>query len=124
MIKYNEGRLILMEFTIAQIKDFAVSEAIYEAGVKIAKEKAIVSLEIDDFSNAEIILINATVQDDKQYHEVNMSVDKDDYLIKAHMCSCKQHIKNIRRSKAAANAYRGGTNNDKGSLCAEADERI
>ena len=47
-----------MEFTIAQIKDFAVSEAIYEAGVKIAKEKAIVSLEIDDFSNAEIILIN------------------------------------------------------------------
>lgn len=91
MIKYNEGRLILMEFTIAQIKDFAVSEAIYEAGVNIAKEKAIVSLEIDDFSNAEIILINATVQDDKQYHEVNMSVDKDDYLIKAHMCSCKQH---------------------------------
>ena len=53
-----------MEFTIAQIKDFAVSEAIYEAGVKIAKNKAIVSLEIDDFSNAEIILINATVQDD------------------------------------------------------------
>ncbi len=85
------GRLIEMEFTIAQIKDFAASDAVYEAGVQMVKEKNVVSLEIDDFSNAEIILINATVQDDKHYHEVNMSVDKDDYLIKAHMCSCAAH---------------------------------
>lgn len=80
-----------MEFTIAQIKDFADSEAVYEAAVKLAEGKNVVSLEIDDFSSSEIILINATVQDDKQYHEVNMSVDKDDYLIKAHMCSCASH---------------------------------
>lgn len=80
-----------MEFTIAQIKDFAADEAVYEAGAAMVKNKNVVSLEIDDFSDTDIILINATVQDDKHYHEVNMSVDKDDYLIKAHMCNCPVH---------------------------------
>lgn len=82
-----------MEFTIAQIKDFAVSESIFQKAEELVKAKAIVSLEIDDFSSQEIILINAAVKDNKTYYEVNMSVDKDDYLIRAHMCSCPQHEK-------------------------------
>lgn len=80
-----------MEFTIAQIKDFAGTEDIYQKAEEIVKDKRIVSLDIDDFSSEEIILINATIQDDKKYYEVNMSVDKDDYLVKAHMCSCPNH---------------------------------
>lgn len=80
-----------MEFTIAQIKDFAGSEAVFQRAEQLVREKRVVSLDIDDFSVSDIILINATVQDEKKYHEVNMSVDKDDYLIKAHMCNCDDH---------------------------------
>lgn len=80
-----------MEFTIAQIKDFAGTDVIYQKAEEIVKEKRIVSLDIDDFSSEEIILINATIQDDKKYFEVNMSIDKDDYLVKAHMCNCPNH---------------------------------
>lgn len=77
-----------MEFTLAQIKDFATDNAIYEKAQALVNEQAVVSLEIDDFSNPEIILINATLNDDKHYHEVNMSIDKDDFVIKAHLCNC------------------------------------
>jgi len=80
-----------MEFTMAQIKDFACQDDILQKAEELVKAKRVVSLDIDDFSSNEIILINATVQDDKAYHEVNMSVDKDDYLIKAHMCTCAFH---------------------------------
>lgn len=79
-----------MEFTIAQIKDFTSNEHVFEEAEKLVHENAIVSLEVDDFSNEEIILINATIKDGKKYHEVNMSVDKDDFLIRAHMCNCTE----------------------------------
>lgn len=84
-----------MEFTIAQIKDFAGTEETFKKGEELWKQKSIVSLEIDDFSSDEIILINATLKDEKKYYEVNMSVDKDDYLIKAHMCNCPHHKDDI-----------------------------
>lgn len=80
-----------MEFTTAQIKDFAMSEETFEKGKQFMEENAIVSLDIDDFSSDKIILINATIKDQKHYYEVNMSVDKDDYLVRAHLCSCPQH---------------------------------
>ena len=50
-----------MEFTTAQIKDFAIEEEVFEKGKQLMEENAIVSLDIDDFSNDKIILINATV---------------------------------------------------------------
>lgn len=80
-----------MEFTIAQIKDFAGNEEIYQKAEELVKDKKVVSLEIDDFSSDEIVLINANIQDEKKYYEINMSIDKDDYLVKAHMCSCPYH---------------------------------
>ncbi|MCH4284968.1 MULTISPECIES: SNF2 helicase associated domain-containing protein [Bacillota] len=84
-----------MEFTTAQIKDFAIEEEVFEKGKQLMEENAIVSLDIDDFSNDKIILINATVKDQKHYYEVNMSVDKDDYLVRAHICNCPAHQKNF-----------------------------
>lgn len=84
-----------MEFTIAQIKDFAGTDEIYQKAEALVKAKSIVSLDIDDFSQNDIILINATVKDDKKYVEVNMSVEKDDFLVKAHMCTCPDHKENL-----------------------------
>lgn len=80
-----------MELTSAQIKDFSGSDDIYNEAKKIVDEQRIVSLDIDDFSSTELIMINATIKDDKQYHEVNMSIDKDDVVVRAHLCNCKQH---------------------------------
>lgn len=84
-----------MEFTTAQIKDFAMSEEIFQRGLALYEENAIVSLEIDDFSNDKIILINATLKDQKNYYEVNMSIDKDDFIICAHLCNCANHQTNL-----------------------------
>lgn len=83
-----------MEFTLAQIKDFAGTDEIYQKAEMLVKTKSVVSLDIDDFSHTDIIFINASVKDGKQYVEVNMSVDKDDYLVKAHMCTCPEHKEN------------------------------
>lgn len=80
-----------MELTSAQIKDFAGSEDIYNEAKKIVDEQRIVSLDIDDFSSSELIFINATIKDGKQYNEINMSIDKDDVVVRAHLCNCKQH---------------------------------
>lgn len=80
-----------MEFTQAQIKDFAQTDEIYQNAEMLVKDKRIGSLEIDDYSIHDLILINAIVQDGKLYHEVNMSVDKEDFLVKAHMCNCSKH---------------------------------
>lgn len=80
-----------MEFTQAQIKDFAQTDENYQRAATLVNEKRIGSLEIDDYSMQELILIYAVVQDGKLYHEVNMSVDKEDYLVKAHMCNCNKH---------------------------------
>ncbi len=84
-----------MEFTIAQIRDFAATDEIYQKAEELVKNKSVVSLDIDDFSRSDIILINATIKDDKKYVEVNMSVDKDDFLVKAHMCTCQDHKENM-----------------------------
>ncbi|MGX8850321.1 SNF2 helicase associated domain-containing protein [Amedibacillus sp. YH-ame10] len=80
-----------MELTSAQIKDFAGSEELYQRAETMVKEGRIVSLDIDDFSNPQLILINATIKDEKQYHEVNMSIEKDDEIVRAHLCNCKEH---------------------------------
>ena len=80
-----------MEFTIAQIRDFAGDEQTFEKGEKLMKEKAIKSLDIDDFSSPEIIMVNANVVDKKVYREVNMSIDKDDFIVRAHLCGCEEH---------------------------------
>lgn len=80
-----------MEFTIAQIRDFAGNNDVFDKGKKLSVENAIVSLDIDDFSSSEIIMINATVKDYKRYHEVNMSIEKDDVIVRAHLCNCKEH---------------------------------
>ncbi|MEG0507195.1 MAG: SNF2 helicase associated domain-containing protein [Longicatena sp.] len=80
-----------MEFTLAQIKDFASSEAVFTKAEQLICQNAIVSFDIDDFTSPEIIMINATVLDDKKYYEVNMSIDKDDIIVRAHLCNCKQH---------------------------------
>ena len=49
-----------MEFTNAQIRDFAGSDEQYEKAKRLVDEQRIVSLDIDDFSSREIIMINAT----------------------------------------------------------------
>ena len=82
-----------MEFTNAQIRDFAGSDEQYEKAKRLVDEQRIVSLDIDDFSSREIIMINATIKDGKNYREVNMSIDKDDVTVRAHLCSCPQHGK-------------------------------
>ena len=56
-----------MEFTIAQIRDFAGDEQTFEKGEKLMKEKAIKSLDIDDFSSPEIIMVNANVVEGARY---------------------------------------------------------
>ena len=86
---------VVMEITTAQIKDFATSDEIYQKGLALYEENAIVSLEIDDFSNEKIIFVNATLKDRKQYYEVNMSIDKDDVIVVAHLCNCPVHAQNI-----------------------------
>lgn len=80
-----------MEFTTAQIKDFAMSEDVLQKGLTLYEQNAVVSLDIDDFSNEKIILINATLKDQKNYYEVNMSIDKDDFIVCAHLCNCANH---------------------------------
>lgn len=82
-----------MEFTNAQIRDFAGSEEVYQKGEQLYRDNAVVSLDIDDFSSPEIIMINATIRDQKTYYEVNMSIDKDDITVRAHLCSCPNHGK-------------------------------
>lgn len=82
-----------MEFTIAQIRDFAGNDEVFNKGEKLAADNAIVSLDIDDFSSPEITMINATILDQKKYHEVNMSIDKDDVIVRAHLCGCSEHGK-------------------------------
>lgn len=84
-----------MEFTLAQIHDFANNEQIFKKGEKLFKEGAIKALDVDDFTNNDIIMINANVVDHKNYYEVNMSIDKDDFIIRAHLCNCSEHAKNI-----------------------------
>lgn len=80
-----------MEFTTAQIEDFAQSPKVFQKAKALVESNAIVSLDIDDFSNPDIIMINATIIDEKHYYEVNMSVDKDDFIVRAHLCSCETH---------------------------------
>ena len=82
-----------MEFTNAQILDFAGNEEIFQKAQTLVKENRIVSLDIDNFSSKDIIMVNATVKDGKNYHEVNMSIDKDDVVVKAHLCNCSHHGK-------------------------------
>lgn len=84
-----------MEFTIAQIRDFAGNEQTFKKGEKLMKEGAIKSLDIDDFSSPEIIMVNANVVDKKVYREVNMSIDKDDFIVRAHLCGCEEHAKKM-----------------------------
>ena len=75
-----------MEFSNAQIRDFAGSDEQYEKAKRLVDEQRIVSLDIDDFSSREIIMINAfTIKDGKNYREVNMSIDKDDVTVRAFM---------------------------------------
>ena len=82
-----------MEFTNAQIRDFAGSDEQYEKAKRLVDEQRIVSLDIDDFSSREIIMINATIKDGKNYREVNM-------LSLIHICNghrrflCGFHIQN------------------------------
>ena len=73
-----------MELTLAQIKDFAISPDIYNEGLKYYEDGRVVSLEVDANFDPAIILVNATVQEDKTYYEVNLAITKDDYTIKAH----------------------------------------
>lgn len=80
-----------MELTTAQIRDFAGSNEVYDKAEKIVDEQRIVSLDIDDYSDTERIMVNATIKDDKRYYEVNMSIDKDDVVVLAHLCSCATH---------------------------------
>ena len=54
-----------MEFTNAQIRDFAGSEEVYQKGEQLYHSNASVSLDIDDFSSRDIIMINATIRDQK-----------------------------------------------------------
>ena len=84
-----------MELTLAQIHDFARSKQVFDQGKKLYDSDAITSLDIDDFSNPDYILINANVVDKKIYREVNMSIDKDDYIIHGHLCSCDEHEKKM-----------------------------
>ena len=84
---------IYMEFTNAQILDFAGNEEVFQKAQTLVKENRIVSLDIDNFSSKDIIMVNATVKDGKNYHEVNMSIDKDDVVVKAHLCNCSHHGK-------------------------------
>lgn len=84
-----------MELTLAQIKDFAHNPKLYNQGLKYYEDGRVVSLDIDRNFDDEVILVNATVQDDKKYYEVNLAVTKDDYEIKAQLCSCPEHEKNL-----------------------------
>ncbi len=59
-----------MEFTNAQIRDFAGSDEQYEKAKRLVDEQRIVSLDIDDFSSREIIMINATIKDGKNYRAI------------------------------------------------------
>lgn len=80
-----------MELTLAQIKDFAISPELYNEGLKYYEDGRVVSLEVDANFDPAIVLVNATVQEDKMYYEVNVAITKDDYTIKAHHCNCPQH---------------------------------
>ena len=80
-----------MELTIAQIKDFSKNPEIYNAGLKFYEDGRVVSLEIEQNFDDKIILINATVQEDNGYFEVNLAITKDDFIIQAAHCNCLEH---------------------------------
>ena len=65
-----------MEFTNAQIRDFAGSDEQYEKAKRLVDEQRIVSLDIDDFSSREIIMINATIKDGKNYRAIREASGK------------------------------------------------
>lgn len=110
-----------MEFTIAQIRDFAGNDEVFKKGEKLAADNAIVSLDIDDFSSPEITMINATILDQKKYHEVNMSIDKDDVIVRAHLCGCSEHGKNtLTCPHCVAVLFKLKEDNDKRQIAAQA----
>ena len=54
-----------MEITDVQIREFAHNDTILKEGEELWKNNAVVSFDFDDFSNPDIILINANVKDEK-----------------------------------------------------------
>ncbi|BBK62605.1 SNF2 helicase associated domain-containing protein [Amedibacterium intestinale] len=95
-----------MEITDVQIREFAHNDTILKEGEELWKNNAVVSFDFDDFSNPDIILINANVKDEKGYQEVNMSIDKDDVIIRAHLCNCKQHSEQLSCRHCVAVLYK------------------
>ncbi|MEG2799920.1 MAG: SNF2 helicase associated domain-containing protein, partial [Erysipelotrichaceae bacterium] len=77
-----------MEFSEEQIKEIANDSNIYEKGLAYYKSGCVVSIDIDDFSQKEDILVNSTLKIDKKYYEVNIAIDRDDYIVRAHLCNC------------------------------------
>ncbi|MEG0981054.1 MAG: SNF2 helicase associated domain-containing protein [Erysipelotrichaceae bacterium] len=77
-----------MEFSEDQIKEIANDPKIYEEGLAYYKSGCVVSIDIDDFSQKEDILVNSTLKIDKKYYEVNIAIDRDDYVVRAHLCNC------------------------------------
>lgn len=95
-----------MEITIAQIRDYALSEQLFEEGKTLWEQDAVVSFDMDDFTSKDIIMVNATIRDKKAYCEVNMSIDKDDVTLRAHLCSCAQHAWTMRCPHCTAVLFR------------------
>lgn len=81
-----------MELTTAQLMDFAGSKKCYEKAEQLVRKQSIVSLDIDDFSDDDLIMVHAVIKEARHYYEVDISIDKDDEVIRGHMCTCSDHI--------------------------------
>lgn len=81
-----------MELSEAQIRDYALDDAIYQQGKNCYEAGGVVALEIDEHSQPDFIMVHGTVIDHKQYYDINLSIDKDDYQIQTHLCSCDQQL--------------------------------
>lgn len=79
-----------MELTRQQIIEFSSSPKDYEEAEKLVDLKAITSLEVDSFSDPKIIFIHATIYDHKQYHIIDVAIEKDDFTIVSSLCSKDQ----------------------------------
>ena len=77
-----------MELTLSQIKELAKDLETYNKGLKYYEDGCVVSLEIDQNFDPKNIFINATVNIDKKYYEINMAIDKELSEIQAAHCSC------------------------------------
>lgn len=81
----------MIELSYEEIEQIAGNNDVFQAGYELFQQHLVVSLDIDERTLSNEILINASIKENKHYYEVNISIEKDDQNIQAHICSCEKN---------------------------------